>query len=66
MCNCQVKEGVKWYRNESIRTRVYSSPVLHEDEPQPPRPDKALWKQVTVSVVGLLLLVTTTPVVYCC
>lgn len=44
-----MKEGIKWYRDEAIRTRVYSSPVLHDDEPQPPRPDKALWKQVTVS-----------------
>lgn len=44
----QVKEGVRWYRDESIRTRVYSQPILHEDEPRPTRPDKALWKQVTV------------------
>jgi hypothetical protein len=43
-----VKEGIKWYRDESIRTRVYSAPILHEDEAQPPRPDKALWRQVTV------------------
>lgn len=44
----QVKEGVRWYRDESIRMRVYSQPILHEDEPRPTRPDKALWKQVTV------------------
>lgn len=47
-CASQVKDGIRWYRDESIRTRVYSSPVLHDDEPQPPRPDKVLWKQVTV------------------
>ena len=56
----QVKEGIKFYRDESIRTRVYSAPILHEDEAQPPRPDKALWRQVTVrpapcSVLLLLL-----------
>jgi len=45
-----VKEGVMWYRDESIRTRVYSQPILHEGESQPARPDKALWKQVTAAL----------------
>jgi len=45
-----VPQGIAMYQDEDLRMMVYSRPIVGPGEPQPEKPDKAMWRHITAAL----------------